>query len=162
MGVLAAKIIIEDMFKAIGLIFKLIGVAFYGLFLLLKLIFEKLIKPFYFKMIHPHILKNIKDFIEAAEIVLCHHENYDGNGYPRGLRGAQIPIGARILAIVTDFCAMISERPYRKALTTEEALFEMKLKSNGRYDTELLEIFIQMIEEKHNKNLDIYNEGSII
>lgn len=60
MGVLAAKIIIEDMFKAIGLIFKLIGVAFYGLFLLLKLIFEKLIKPFYFKMIHPHILKNIK------------------------------------------------------------------------------------------------------
>lgn len=60
MGIIAAKIIIEDMFKAIGLIFKLIGVAFYGMFLLIKLIFVKIIKPFYFKLIHPYILQIIK------------------------------------------------------------------------------------------------------
>src|SRR5262249_11523520 len=58
----------------------------------------------------------------VVPIVRCHHENWDGTGYPRGVSGSDIPIGARILSVVDCFDALTSDRPYRKALTDEEAL----------------------------------------
>lgn len=94
-----------------------------------------------------HILKNVSKFADVADIVLCHHENYDGTGYPRGIKDTQIPLEARILALVTDFCAMTSDRTYRNKLTVDEAVAEIYQKSGVRYDPELVEIFIQIVKE---------------
>ena len=62
---------------------------------------------------------------EAVEIVRSHHERFDGRGYPRGLRGEDIPLAARIFAIVDSFDAMTSDRPYRSAMSTEAAVAEI-------------------------------------
>lgn len=93
-----------------------------------------------------HILKNISNYIEVAEIVLCHHENIDGSGYPRGLEDKQIPYESKILAIVTDYCAMRGERAYRPPLTKEEAINELRKKVGVRYDADLTLEFIHMLE----------------
>lgn len=92
-----------------------------------------------------HILKNINKVEDVANIVLSHHENYDGTGYPKGISGIQIHLESRILALVTDYCAMTSERSYRKMLTTEEAINEIYINTGLRYDPELSEPFIRMI-----------------
>lgn len=94
-----------------------------------------------------HILKNVIKFADVADIVLSHHENYDGSGYPRGLRDTQIPLEARILALITDYCAMTSDRVYRDKLTMEEALNEVCRNAGVRYDPELIETFIETVKE---------------
>src|SRR5579859_3055811 len=71
---------------------------------------------------------------EAAEIVLSHQEYYDGTGYPRGLRGEQIPLGARIFAVADALDAMISDRPYRKALSISHAREEIQRCSGSQFD----------------------------
>src|SRR5579859_7833947 len=71
---------------------------------------------------------------EAAEIVLSHQEYYDGSGYPRGLRGEQIPLGARIFAVADALDAMISDRPYRKALSISHAREEIQRCSGSQFD----------------------------
>lgn len=93
-----------------------------------------------------HVLKNISSYVEVAEIVLCHHENVDGSGYPRGLIGNQIPYESKVLAIVTDYCAMRGERAYRPSLTKEEAINELRKKVGVRYDSDLVLEFIHMLE----------------
>ena len=70
----------------------------------------------------------------AAEIVLAHHERWDGKGYPRGLHGEEIPLGARIFTVVDTFDSMTSDRPYRKALSTLEALNEILRCSGTQFD----------------------------
>jgi len=72
------------------------------------------------------ILKNIPFLQEAAEIVYAHQEYYDGSGYPRGLRGTQIPLGARIFAVADTLDAITSDRPYRARQTVEAACKEIK------------------------------------
>jgi response regulator RpfG family c-di-GMP phosphodiesterase len=94
---------------------------------------------------HPEIgyriLHGIPVLLPAAEIVLTHQERFDGSGYPQGLRGAQIPLGARLFALADTFDAMTSDRPYRKALTTEAAYAEILRCSGTQFDPELVEIF---------------------
>src|SRR4029079_14141857 len=68
----------------------------------------------------------LRKFHDALPYVLFHHERWDGDGYPAGLRGRRIPIEARLLAIADAFDAMISPRPYRRALTHEHALAEVE------------------------------------
>jgi HD-GYP domain-containing protein (c-di-GMP phosphodiesterase class II) len=94
-----------------------------------------------------HILKNVIKFADVADIVLSHHENFDGTGYPRGLRSTQIPLEARILALITDYCAMTSSRPYRDELTREEAFGEVRRNAGLRYDPEFVELFIETVKE---------------
>ena len=77
----------------------------------------------------------------AAEIALTHHEHFDGSGYPRGLVGDRIPIVGRIVAIADVFDALISDRPYRVALTERDALEEMLVQRGARFDAALLELF---------------------
>jgi HD-GYP domain-containing protein (c-di-GMP phosphodiesterase class II) len=72
------------------------------------------------------MLLRIPFLTQAAEIVLAHQEYYDGTGYPRKLRGEQIPLGARIFAVADAVDAMLSDRPYRKALTVDYARKEVK------------------------------------
>ncbi len=85
---------------------------------------------------------------DAAEIVLAHQEFYDGSGYPRGLRGEQIPLGARIFAIADSLDAMISDRPYRRALPMSHAREEIRRCAGTQFDPKIVEVFLS-IPERH-------------
>ncbi len=82
----------------------------------------------------------------AAEIVLSHQERWDGAGYPRGLTGEAIPVGARIFAVADCFDAMTSDRPYRKALSHEEAMAELRRCAGTQYDPALVAEFVRLTE----------------
>ena len=100
---------------------------------------------------HPQLGDSIVEPVsflrEPRAIILHHHERYDGKGYPAGLKGVDIPLGARILAVADSFEAMMSERPYRKALSFAEALKEMKANSGTQFDPEIVEAFVEALEE---------------
>jgi HD-GYP domain-containing protein (c-di-GMP phosphodiesterase class II) len=83
---------------------------------------------------------------EAAEIVLSHQEFFDGTGYPRGLREEQIPLGARIFAVADALDAMISDRPYRNALSLTHARDEILLCAGTQFDPLVVEAFLAMPE----------------
>ncbi len=85
-----------------------------------------------------------------AELILRHHEKYDGTGYPLGLKGEEIPLECRILSIVDAYDAMTNDRPYRRAKSREEALAELKDCAGSQFDPRLVEIFGGVIEE-HRK-----------
>jgi putative nucleotidyltransferase with HDIG domain len=85
---------------------------------------------------------------DAAEIVLAHQEFYDGSGYPRGLKGEQIPLGARIFTIADSLAAMISDRPYRKALPMSHAREEIRRCAGTQFDPKVVEVFLS-IPERH-------------
>jgi putative nucleotidyltransferase with HDIG domain len=89
---------------------------------------------------------------DAAEIVLAHQEFYDGTGYPRGLKGEQIPLGARIFSIADSMDAMISDRPYRKALPMSHAREEIQRCAGTQFDPKVVEVFLS-IPENHWKEL---------
>ncbi|HWB33406.1 MAG TPA: HD domain-containing phosphohydrolase [Acidobacteriaceae bacterium] len=83
---------------------------------------------------------------EAAEIVYAHQESYDGKGYPRGLKGDQIPFGARIFAIADTLDAMTSDRPYRKGRSFADASLEIARCSGEQFDPKIVEVFLRMPE----------------
>ena len=91
-----------------------------------------------------HLLRKIPFLVEAAEIVYAHHEAFDGNGYPRGLRGEEIPLGARIFAVADALDAIISVRPYRAAQSIEVARKSIQLCSGRQFDPKVVEVFLQM------------------
>jgi diguanylate cyclase (GGDEF)-like protein len=84
----------------------------------------------------------------AAKLVRSSHEAFDGSGYPDGLAGAEIPLGARIIAICDAFDAMISARPYSRGRTTDEALAELMRCAGSQFDPELVRLFLQVMTER--------------
>ena len=90
------------------------------------------------------VLERIPFLKEAAAIVLAHQECFNGSGYPRGLRGEQIPIGARIFAVADTLDAMISDRPYRKALPISAAREEIRRHAGTQFDPQVVQIFLSM------------------
>ncbi len=88
------------------------------------------------------VLERIPFLHEAAEIVLTHQESYDGSGYPRGLKGEEIPLGSRIFAIADTLDAMISDRPYRKALPITAAREEIRKNAGTQFDPRVVEVFL--------------------
>ena len=80
----------------------------------------------------------------VVPIVHCHHENWDGTGYPRGIGGAEIPIGARILSVVDCFDALTSDRPYRGRMTEADALQILRERSGRMYDPRVVATFIEV------------------
>src|ERR1700678_90927 len=90
------------------------------------------------------IISRIPFLAEAAEIVYAHQEHYDGSGYPRGLKGEEIPLGARIFAIADTLDAMRSDRPYRKAQSIEAARKEIELWSGRQFDPDIVKVFLEM------------------
>ena len=84
---------------------------------------------------------------DAATIVLHHHEWYDGRGYPHGLAGQEIPVGARIVAIADAYEAMIAGRPYRAAVSHSAALAELRRHAGVQFDPELVELFVTLFAE---------------
>ncbi|WP_435626500.1 HD-GYP domain-containing protein [Candidatus Ferrigenium straubiae] len=88
------------------------------------------------------IVSQIPDMKEAAEIVLSHEERFDGSGYPRGLRGELICLGARLFAVIDTLDAITSDRPYRKASTFEQARDEIVRMSGAQFDPVAVQVFL--------------------
>jgi HD-GYP domain-containing protein (c-di-GMP phosphodiesterase class II) len=94
------------------------------------------------------IAKSSVDLATIADAILSHHENWDGSGYPEGLKGNKIPLLARIISVVDSFDTMTSEKPYKKAMSKEDAIAEIKKYSGIRYDPEVVKVFIGIVEKK--------------
>ncbi|MGH9481184.1 MAG: HD-GYP domain-containing protein, partial [Terriglobales bacterium] len=88
------------------------------------------------------LVMQVQSLAPAADLVLAHQEHYDGNGYPRGLRGEEIPRDARIFAVADAFDAMTSDRPYRSALSFEEARREIERQSGRQFDPVVVAAFL--------------------
>ena len=84
----------------------------------------------------------------AKEIALGHHENYDGSGYPGGLKGERIPVVARMVCITDVFDALVHDRPWRKAWSVDEVALQMKSQSSVKFDPELLDCFLGLVEKR--------------
>jgi putative nucleotidyltransferase with HDIG domain len=114
---------------------------------------------------HPGIghdmLRDISFLAGAADIVRCHHERFDGKGYPRGLRGDEIPLGARIFAAADAFDAMTTDRPYRKALPPEMARDEVVRHSGTQFDPQVVQAFLLVFEELEQKALTEREEDTV-
>ena len=93
------------------------------------------------------ILKTIDQFGELAEVILYHHERYDGSGYPVGLVGEAIPLLSRIICAADSYSAMVSDRPYRKALSTEVAQGELRKNSGKQFDPVVVDCFLQVLAD---------------
>lgn len=109
-----------------------------------------------------YILSKIPFLTRAAEIVYAHQERYDGTGYPRGLKGEEIPLGARIFAIADTLDAMTSDRPYRAAQTIQAARKEIKSWSGRQFDPKIVAVFLAMpdnIWEDLRKDIDEQSYG---
>lgn len=100
--------------------------------------------------LHPtrgaEILSPLEFLSEVIPLIRHHHERYKGSGYPDGLRGEKISLGARIISIADAFEAMVSERPYRGALTKEDALLEIETGLGDQFDPQIGEIFISTVK----------------
>jgi putative nucleotidyltransferase with HDIG domain len=93
------------------------------------------------------MLRKIPFLHEAAKIVYSHQERYDGSGYPRGLKGEQIPLGARIFAVADTFDAIISDRPYRAAQSITAARREIQKHAGRQFDPDVVETFMSISED---------------
>lgn len=85
------------------------------------------------------------ELITVAESILCHHERWDGRGYPQGLKGTSIPLLARILSVVDSFDAMTNDRVYQKAISREMALHEIEVCAGSQFDPSICSLFIDMM-----------------
>lgn len=97
------------------------------------------------------IANSCAELRHIAEYILCHHERWDGGGYPRGLRGEQIPLIARIISIVDAYDAMTQDRTYRKAMTHEQAVEEVLRNGGTQFDPALATQFVGMLEGCESK-----------
>ncbi len=107
---------------------------------------------------HPKLGSFIIDKVELLKsispLTYHHHERYDGTGYPAGLKGETIPLGARILAVADAFDAMTSTRSYREAMSVDEALKELQKCSGSQFDPQVVEAFMHVIKEKGDELLE--------
>ncbi|MFQ5780644.1 MAG: HD-GYP domain-containing protein, partial [Nitrospiria bacterium] len=93
------------------------------------------------------IIKDIEFLSDVVPLIYSHQERYDGTGYPEGLAGEEIPVGARIIAVLDTFDAMTSNRPYRKALPIEAVFSELRRCRGTQFDPNIVDAFIAIIKE---------------
>ena len=97
-------------------------------------------------MIGFQLVSDIPFLRNGAEVVRCHHEMFDGTGYPSGMRGEQIPLAARVFSVVDAFDAMTADRPYRAALSLDRAVDELEKMAGTQFDPEVVRIFAPLSE----------------
>lgn len=101
---------------------------------------------------HPQLayemLSPIAYLLPALDIPYCHHEKWDGTGYPRGLKGEEIPLAARLFAVVDVFDALTSDRPYRPAWAKNKAIEYIRQKAGSHFDPSVVEVFLRLIDKK--------------
>jgi response regulator RpfG family c-di-GMP phosphodiesterase len=93
------------------------------------------------------LLREIEFLKFAVDIPYCHHEKWDGSGYPRGLKGTEIPMTARLFAVVDVWDALVSGRPYRAAWSEEQALTYLREQSGRHFDPQVVELFFKIRKE---------------
>ena len=91
------------------------------------------------------LLHNIEVLQHSLKLVLHHHERWNGSGYPLGLRGSEIPLAARIFAVVDVYDALTSDRPYHEAMTHDVALEYIKAEASISFDPQVVEQFVEMV-----------------
>lgn len=109
---------------------------------------------------HPEIGRQILEqvggvFSTLANIIVAHHERWDGRGYPRGLAREAIPLSTRILTVVDSYDAMISRRSYREPLSKAEARAEVQRCAGSQFDPHVVEAFLQVLDEKPEQVLSL-------
>ncbi len=90
------------------------------------------------------MLKRIDFLVPAIDIPYCHHEKWDGTGYPRGLKGNEIPFAARIFPVIDVWDALVSDRPYRKGLPKDEVREHIKADAGRHFEPSVVEAFLAM------------------
>ena len=103
------------------------------------------------------VIQRVEALSSLAEIILHHHERFEGTGYPNGIKGADIPFDSRIIAVADSFDAMTTDRPYHKGLSSEEALQEVKRCSGAQFDP----VVVAAFEDVFNKILCNVNSENI-
>lgn len=102
--------------------------------------------------LHPRIgyrlVQQVPALRNIAPAILHHHERFDGSGYPQGLRGEQIPLEARIVAVADAFSAMTSDRPYRKGMSVDDACAELERAAGEQFDPEVVRIFVEEVRRR--------------
>lgn len=93
------------------------------------------------------LIRNLHLLKPVLPIILYHHERYDGSGYPSGLKKKQIPLGARILAVVDAFDAMVFGRPYKKKISLDDAIREFKAKRGVQFDPDIVDAFLKVLNK---------------
>ncbi len=101
------------------------------------------------------LLAVIPRLAAIAEIVRAHHERWDRRGYPRGLRGEEIPLGARIVAVVDAYLAMIEDRPYRYARSPQEAVGELQRRAGTQFDPSVVRAFVQVVRASRDEDRSV-------
>ena len=105
---------------------------------------------------HPEIgaqiVRGVSGLESIAPLIMTHHERYDGKGYPAGLKGDEIPLGGRILAVVDTYSTMIEGRPYQEKRTHAEALQEIIDYSGSAYDPDVVKAFISLFDGSQEKD----------
>lgn len=112
-----------------------------------------------------NILARISMFQSISDVVAAHHERYDGTGYPKGLKGEEIPEEARIVAIADAFDAMMSDRHYRKKLTMEECIRELEEGMGTQFDSNMIPAFLSVLKDFDAMDQELrwtYQRGNII
>ncbi len=108
---------------------------------------------------HPEIgakiVQPVKQLANVAPLIRSHHEKYDGTGYPYGLKGKQIPLGARVLTVIDAYSAMIDDRVYRKAMSHDEAIEELKRCTHTQFDPTVVEVFLRVLETHQYKSTQL-------
>lgn len=103
--------------------------------------------------LHPvigsHLVSEVESLLKVAPIIHSHHEHYDGSGYPQGIKGDDIPLEARIIAVADAFEAMTSDRPYRKAFDFKVAIKRLQDAAGTQFDSEIVRVFIKLHQETH-------------
>ena len=96
------------------------------------------------------LLDPLRGTEQIREMVAHHHEFFDGSGYPDGLAGSQIPLGARIIAVADAYDTITSERTYKKARTSDEAFVELERCGNAQFDPDLVGVFVSRLRDLPN------------
>jgi HD-GYP domain-containing protein (c-di-GMP phosphodiesterase class II) len=94
------------------------------------------------------LLSHIPEFFEGAELVLAHHERHDGKGYPRGLRGDELPLEVSIISVADSYDAMTTDRPYRRGLPWDAVRAELVRGAGTQWRARAVEVFVEMIDEE--------------
>ena len=106
---------------------------------------------------HPEIGYRIAqatpELAAVADLILSHHERWDGKGYPRSLKGEEIPIVCRILSVVDAYDAMTNDRVYRKAMTSHDAIQEIRKNMEKQFDPQIAELFIEILAEEKRETM---------
>jgi HD-GYP domain-containing protein (c-di-GMP phosphodiesterase class II) len=100
------------------------------------------------------LLRPITYLHPALDIPYCHHERWDGSGYPRGLKGKRIPLAARVFAVVDVYDALLYDRAYRKAWPRRQVIDYLREQSGKHFDPDIVEAFLTIIHDKKLANSD--------